>query len=179
MCSFFASCVYLTSSSVDGEELFDRLIAANEPLLEHECANYIRQICDALSYLQRKQIVHLDLKPENLLVERDGFKLKIIDFGLARHLEAGQVIKTMAGTAEFVPPEVINFEPITLRADMWSVGVLIYVLVSGLSPFLGDDENETLVNVTRGQFDYDDPVFESVSNEVKDLIDRLLVKRPS
>lgn len=129
--------------------------------------------------MHKKQVVHLDLKPENILLERGSECIKIIDFGLARRLIRGQVIKSMAGTPEFVSPEVINFEPITLNVDLWSVGVLTYVLVSGLSPFLGDDDNETLANVTLGQFHYDDEIFEELSGEVKDFIDRLLVKRPS
>lgn len=81
------------------------------------------------------------------------------------------------GTAEFVSPEIINYETICPATDMWSVGVITYILLSGLSPFLGDDDNETFSNITRGEFDFDDEAFEKVSDDAKDFISSVIVKR--
>lgn len=83
--------------------------------------------------------MHLDLKPENVvLVSPDSMKVKIIDFGLAKKLSTDQqVVRVLRGTPEFVPPEIVNYETIGYPSDMWSIGVMTYVLLSGLSPFLG------------------------------------------
>jgi len=99
------------------------------------------------------------LKPENVVCERpDSVDLKIIDFGLARVVNAGDSVKVLCGTAEFVSPEVVNYDPVSTASDVWSLGVLAYVLLSGLSPFAGDSAAETYSNVSRAEFDFDEPV---------------------
>jgi len=102
--------------------------------------------------------------------------VKIIDFGLARKFEPLKKLQILFGTPEFVAPEVVNFEPIGYSTDMWALGVITYVLVSGLSPFMGDTDLETMANVTIAEYDYEDDAFNNVSNEAKDFIDSLLVK---
>lgn len=84
--------------------------------------------------------MHLDLKPENVvLVSPDSMKVKIIDFGLAKRLKTDQqVVRVLRGTPEFVPPEIVNYEPIGFASDMWSIGVMAFVILTGLSPFLGN-----------------------------------------
>ena len=104
-----------------------------------------------------------DLQPENILITPAG--LKIIDFGLSQKFDPNVKQCVMFGTPEFVSPEIINYEPIGFYCDIWSIGVLAYVLVSGLSPFMGDNDSETLANVTRGEFDFDDEAFDKVSQE--------------
>lgn len=80
------------------------------------------------------------------------------------------------GTPEFVAPEVVNFEDIDYATDMWSVGVIAYVLVSGLSPFMGDNDIETMANVTIAKYEFDDESFDDISDEAKDFISSLLMK---
>ena len=91
-------------------------------------------------HLYLQDIVHLDLKPENvLLVSPESSRVKIIDFGLAKKFsDSQQVVRVLRGTPEFVPPEVVNYEPIGFSSDMWSIGIIAYVILSGLSPFLGN-----------------------------------------
>lgn len=76
-----------------------------------------------------------------------------------------------------MPPEIINYEPIGIQSDMWSVGVICYVLLSGLSPFVGENDVDTFANITRADYDYEDDAFEAVSEEARDFISGLLVHR--
>ncbi|XP_069331218.1 myosin light chain kinase, smooth muscle isoform X2 [Eulemur rufifrons] len=162
---------------VSGGELFERIIDEDFELTERECIKYMRQISEGVEYIHKQGIVHLDLKPENIMcVNKTGTRIKLIDFGLARKLENAGSLKVLFGTPEFVAPEVINYEPIGYATDMWSIGVICYILVSGLSPFMGDNDNETLANVTSATWDFDDEAFDEISDDAKDFISNLLKK---
>uniref|UniRef100_A0A8C2YR50 Myosin light chain kinase, smooth muscle n=1 Tax=Chinchilla lanigera TaxID=34839 RepID=A0A8C2YR50_CHILA len=162
---------------VSGGELFERIIDEDFELTERECIQYMRQISEGVEYIHKQGIVHLDLKPENIMcVNKTGTRIKLIDFGLARRLENAGSLKVLFGTPEFVAPEVINYEPIGYATDMWSIGVICYILVSGLSPFMGDNDNETLANVTSATWDFDDEAFDEISEDAKDFISNLLKK---
>ncbi|GAB1600033.1 myosin light chain kinase, smooth muscle-like [Argonauta hians] len=165
---------------VSGGELFERVINEDFYLTERACVAFLRQICEGVEFIHSKNILHLDMKPENILcMTRSGNRIKIIDFGLARRFDPSADMRVLFGTPEFIAPEVVNFEPICHRTDMWSVGVITYILLSGLSPFLGDNENQTLSNVTCAVWDFDAEEFDSISAEAKDFIAKLLIKRPS
>nr|CAD7574627.1 unnamed protein product [Timema californicum] len=115
--------------------------------------------------------------PENILcLTRTGNRIKIIDFGLARKLDPNKKLQVLFGTPEFVAPEVVNFDQIGFGTDMWSVGVICYVLLSGLSPFMGETDIETMANVTIAKYDFDDEVFNEISEDAKDFIKKLLLK---
>ncbi|XP_061465054.1 myosin light chain kinase, smooth muscle isoform X1 [Rhineura floridana] len=162
---------------VSGGELFERIIDEDFELTERECIKYMKQISEGVQYIHKQGIVHLDLKPENIMcVNKTGTRIKLIDFGLARRLENAGSLKVLFGTPEFVAPEVINYEPIGYATDMWSIGVICYILVSGLSPFMGDNDNETLANVTSATWDFDDEAFDEISDDAKDFISNLLKK---
>ncbi|ROT83358.1 putative serine/threonine-protein kinase [Penaeus vannamei] len=118
---------------VDGGELFERVIDDDFVLTEKACAIFMRQVCEAVEFIHSKNILHLDMKPENILcLSREGNRIKICDFGLARKYDPRKKLQVLFGTPEFVAPEVVNFEPISFGTDMWSVGVISYVLLSGL-----------------------------------------------
>lgn len=162
---------------IEGGELFERIIDDDFVLTEKACSIFVRQICEGLEYMHSKNILHLDMKPENILcVTRTGNRIKLIDFGFARRFEPGKKLQVLFGTPEFVAPEVVNFDMIGYETDMWSVGVICYVLLSGLSPFMGDNELETMANVTKAEYDYDDENFDNISNEAKDFISKLLIR---
>jgi serine/threonine protein kinase len=117
-------------------------------------------------------------QPENILcTTKTSNQIKIIDFGLAQHYNPKEPIRVLFGTAEFVSPEIISYDTICPATDMWSVGVITYILLSGLSPFLGDNDNETFSNITRGDFDFDDEAFDQVSEDAKEFISCLILKR--
>ncbi|GAB0099886.1 death-associated protein kinase related [Sergentomyia squamirostris] len=159
-----------------GGELFERVIGDDFELTERACTVFMRQICDGVDFIHSNNIVHLDLKPENILcLTKTGNRIKIIDFGLARHLTPDKKLQVLFGTPEFAAPEVVNFDQIGFFTDMWSVGVICYVLLSGLSPFMGDNDVETMTNVTLGKYDFNDATFDAVSADAKDFITKLLV----
>ncbi|XP_044768101.1 death-associated protein kinase 1-like, partial [Neomonachus schauinslandi] len=105
-------------------------------------------------------------------------RIKIIDFGLAHKIDFGNEFKNIFGTPEFVAPEIVNYEPLGLEADMWSIGVITYILLSGASPFLGDTKQETLANVSAVNYEFEEEYFSNTSALAKDFIRRLLVKDP-
>uniref|UniRef100_A0A7M5UTU5 Protein kinase domain-containing protein n=1 Tax=Clytia hemisphaerica TaxID=252671 RepID=A0A7M5UTU5_9CNID len=163
---------------VGGGMLFERIVEKNS-LTEAECALYIKQVLQGLHHLHLQNIAHLELKPENIIcVNRSNMDIKIIDFGLAKQLSHDKPIKITAGSPEFVAPEILSFDPVSLNSDLWSVGVITYILLSGISPFIGDDDNDTLMNVSCGEYEYDDQAFGQITNDAKSFIDKLLVSNP-
>ncbi|XP_051557106.1 myosin light chain kinase 2, skeletal/cardiac muscle-like isoform X2 [Myxocyprinus asiaticus] len=168
--------IILVLEYVDGGELFDRIIDENYTLTELDTVMFIRQICEGLRYMHKMYILHLDLKPENILcVSRLTNKIKIIDFGLARKYQPREKLRVNFGTPEFLAPEVINYDFVSFNTDMWSLGVITYMLLSGLSPFLGDDDNQTLNNILVCQWNFEEDEFTDISEEAKDFISKLLI----
>ena len=172
--------VVLILELVSGGELFD-FLAEKESLTEDEATQFLKQILDGVHYLHSKRIAHFDLKPENIMLldkHAASPRIKLIDFGIAHRIEAGSEFKNIFGTPEFVAPEIVNYEPLGLEADMWSIGVITYILLSGASPFLGETKQETLTNISAVNYDFDEEYFSSTSELAKDFIRRLLVKDP-
>ncbi|XP_016327451.1 myosin light chain kinase, smooth muscle-like [Sinocyclocheilus anshuiensis] len=160
---------------IAGGELFERIVDENFEHTEPNSVNYMRQILEGIQYIHSKRIVHLDLKPENIVcVNSAGTLIKIIDFGLASKLEAGKHLMVLHGTPEFVAPEVVNYEPVDLATDMWSIGVICYILLSGESPFQGNSDAETLALVTAAQWEFNPESFDGITDEAKDFISGLL-----
>ncbi|XP_077607518.1 myosin light chain kinase 3 isoform X1 [Crocuta crocuta] len=190
---------------VDGGELFDRITEEKYQLTELDVILFTKQICEGVHYLHQHYILHLDLKisslkkclfmplpissldylffgslPENILcVNQTGHQIKIIDFGLARRYKPREKLKVNFGTPEFLAPEVVNYEFVSFPTDMWSVGVITYMLLSGLSPFLGETDAETMNFIVNCSWDFDADTFEGLSEEAKDFVSRLLVKEKS
>uniref|UniRef100_A0ABI7W840 Myosin light chain kinase 3 n=1 Tax=Felis catus TaxID=9685 RepID=A0ABI7W840_FELCA len=170
----------LVMEYVDGGELFDRITEEKYQLTELDVILFTKQICEGVHYLHQHYILHLDLKPENILcVNQTGHQIKIIDFGLARRYKPREKLKVNFGTPEFLAPEVVNYEFVSFPTDMWSVGVITYMLLSGLSPFLGETDAETMNFIVNCSWEFDADTFEGLSEEAKDFVSRLLVKEKS
>uniref|UniRef100_A0A8C8YIX7 Myosin light chain kinase 2, skeletal/cardiac muscle n=1 Tax=Prolemur simus TaxID=1328070 RepID=A0A8C8YIX7_PROSS len=148
-------------------------------LLEIEVMNQLnhRNLIQLYAAIETSHEIVLFMEPENILcVNTTGHLVKIIDFGLARRYNPNEKLKVNFGTPEFLSPEVVNYDQISDKTDMWSLGVITYMLLSGLSPFLGDDDTETLNNVLSGNWYFDEETFEAVSDEAKDFVSNLIVK---
>ncbi|XP_060793267.1 serine/threonine-protein kinase 17B [Neoarius graeffei] len=162
-----------------GGEIFDHCVS-DELLSEGQIIRLIRQILEGISLLHQSNIVHLDLKPQNILLT--GLSplgdIKIVDFGLARRLGSMGELREIVGTPEYVAPEILNYEPITTATDLWSVGVITYMLITGESPFAGEDKQQTFLNVSQINVDYSKEAFSRVSELAVHFIRKLLVKVP-
>ncbi|KAJ0001740.1 hypothetical protein NQD34_001536 [Periophthalmus magnuspinnatus] len=170
--------VVLILELVSGGELFD-FLAQKESLSEEEATQFIKQILEGVNYLHARKIAHFDLKPENIMLLDKNVplpRIKLIDFGLAHKIEAGVEFKNIFGTPEFVAPEIVNYEPLGLEADMWSIGVITYILLSGASPFLGETKQDTLDNITAVNYEFDEEFFCHTSDLAKKFISQLLEK---
>ncbi|KAF6127929.1 trio Rho guanine nucleotide exchange factor [Phyllostomus discolor] len=154
-------------------------------LTEGKIRAYLGEVLEAVRYLHNCRIAHLDLKPENILVDQSSAKptIKLADFGDAVQLNTTYYIHQLLGSPEFAAPEIILGNPVSLTSDTWSVGVLTYVLLSGVSPFLDDSVEETCLNICRLDFSFPDDYFKGVSQKAKDFVCFLLqedpAKRPS
>lgn len=123
--SLSQNCLY----SLSGGELFERITADGYIMSEAEVINYMRQICEGVRHMHEANIIHLDIKPENIMCQtRSSTNVKLIDFGLATKLDPNEVVKISTGTAEFAAPEIVEREPVGFYTDMWAIGVLSYVL---------------------------------------------------
>ncbi|XP_035249445.1 serine/threonine-protein kinase 17B [Anguilla anguilla] len=162
-----------------GGEIFDHCVS-DEPLPERQITRLIWQMLEGIHLLHQSSVVHLDLKPQNILLTSLSplGDIKLVDFGLARRLGTAGELREILGTPEYVAPEILNYEPITTATDLWSVGVIAYMLVVGESPFVGEDKQETFLNVSQVNVDYCKEAFSQVSELAVDFIRKLLVKSP-
>ncbi|XP_030638336.1 death-associated protein kinase 2-like [Chanos chanos] len=173
--------VVLIVELISGGELFD-FIAEKENLSENEAIEFMKQILKGVGFMHSKHIAHFDLKPENIMLSDKHVEhphIKIIDFGLAQRLTPGEQYRSLCGTPQYIAPEVVNYEPLSVATDMWSIGVITYILLSGMSPFQGDSDEETLRNIVTMNYEFEDHYFNQTSAMAKDFIEKLLVKDPS
>ncbi|OMJ82598.1 hypothetical protein SteCoe_16644 [Stentor coeruleus] len=170
---------HLVTEFVSGGELFDFIIKSRM-LSEPIAAHFMKQILSAVAYCHANSIVHRDLKPENLLLEKDSADslLKIIDFGTSKIYDTGSKMTQKYGTAYYIAPEVLRRD-YTEKCDVWSCGVILYILLSGKPPFYGRTDREILERVQRGQYSMDDQEWGRVSLPAKNLIKKMLQINPS
>ncbi|XP_053213912.1 obscurin-like isoform X4 [Panonychus citri] len=162
-----------------GGELLEAIVGRGQ-LTEKEIANYIRQILEGLNHMHGREIGHFGLTIGDILLERiDGEDVKIADFSLSRRLIPGKSVILEYGHPEFVAPEIVNKQPISLAADLWSVGVLTYILLTGISPFLGQNDRETLSRLKEGKISFSHETFVHVSEDAKDFLSKLLIIDPT
>ncbi|XP_026190356.1 calcium-dependent protein kinase 4 [Cyclospora cayetanensis] len=170
---------YLVTEVYTGGELFDEIISRKR-FSEVDAARIIRQVLSGITYMHKNKVVHRDLKPENLLLEnkRKDANIRIIDFGLSTHFESTKKMKDKIGTAYYIAPEVLH-GTYDEKCDVWSTGVILYILLSGCPPFNGANEFDILKKVEKGKFTFDLPQWKKVSEPAKDLIRKMLAYVPT
>ena len=148
-------------------------------LTEHASAQIIRQILSAVAYLHSKKIAHRDIKPENILFEsNDSLNVKLLDFGNSRKIGANEAMSGVYGTAYYVAPEVLQ-GAYDEKCDIWSIGVILFVLLSGSPPFDGNSDMQILEAVKKGDFSVSGGVWDDISETAKDLVQRMLTHNPA
>uniref|UniRef100_A0A8C9VFA4 non-specific serine/threonine protein kinase n=1 Tax=Scleropages formosus TaxID=113540 RepID=A0A8C9VFA4_SCLFO len=164
---------------VEDGRLLDHLIALDE-LMEDKVAFYVRDTLEVLQYLHTCRVAHLDLKPENLMVDLRAPVpcVKLVDFGDAVQMSSHRYVHLLLGNPEFAAPELIRGSPVSPNTDVWSVGVLAYVMLSGVSPFLDESVEETCVNICRLDFCFPEEYFEGVSQVARDFVASVLLEDP-
>mmetsp|Transcript_16432 Transcript_16432/g.25381 ORF Transcript_16432/g.25381 Transcript_16432/m.25381 type:complete len:231 (-) Transcript_16432:71-763(-) len=170
----------LVMELMTGGELFD-LIIEKEQFSELEAREATRSLIDAIGYCHSRGICHRDIKPENLLLQSKELglsSLKLADFGLARLLDEKTMLKTMCGSPGYVAPEVLEEKPYGKQCDCWSIGVVTYILLSGIPPFFADDNVQLFEQIIACKYDFTDENWTSVSTEAKDFIARILTPNP-
>jgi calcium-dependent protein kinase len=170
---------YIISEICEGGELFD-CIAEKGHFTEKDAALVMKQILSAINYSHDNNIVHRDLKPENILLDfkSDIAHLKIIDWGGARYFKKNKKMSKINGTPYYIAPEVLD-EKYDEKCDIWSCGVILYILLSGYPPFNGDTDVDIMKSVRKGVYDFDTDEWKTVSSEAKDLISNMLKYDPA
>ena len=165
---------YLVTEICKGGELFDEILQRGK-FSERDGAVLMKQVLSCINYCHQNNIVHRDLKPENILLEqnKEFDAIKIIDFGTSLVYDPNKNLDEKLGTPYYIAPEVLN-KNYNSKCDIWSCGVISYILLSGMPPFNGQSDQEIMKKVRAGSFSFDDKVWNNISDNCKDFITKLL-----
>ncbi|KAJ8609033.1 hypothetical protein CTAYLR_008699 [Chrysophaeum taylorii] len=169
---------YMVMELCLGGEVFDRVVE-KEKYTEQEARVAVKQVAEALRVCHSMGIVHRDLKPENLLyVKPTSDQIKLADFGLANILTPQTALETACGTPGYVAPEVLWGSGYTEEVDMWSLGVITYILMCGFPPFYDENQNRLFKKIRHGDYSFPAPYWDQVSDKAKKLVMSLLTVDP-
>lgn len=170
--------VHVVMELCAGGELFDRIIAKGH-YSERAAATMCRAIVNVVNICHFMGVMHRDLKPENFLLatKDEDAMLKATDFGLSVFIEEGKVYRDIVGSAYYVAPEVLR-RNYGKEVDVWSAGVILYILLSGVPPFWAETEKGIFDAILQGEIDFESPPWPSISNNAKDLVRKMLTQDP-
>ncbi|KAG9402862.1 hypothetical protein AC1031_006403 [Aphanomyces cochlioides] len=169
---------YLVTEFMEGGELFDRIVEKTF-YTEKEARDLVQVLLSAIKYCHDHNVVHRDLKPENLLLtsKKDDAYIKIGDFGFAKQdFNAG--LTTACGTPGYVAPEILKGEAYGKSVDIWSIGVITFILLCGYPPFHDENQKRLFTAIKLGQYKFESPYWDEVSVDAKDFISKMLVVNP-
>ncbi|OMJ79323.1 hypothetical protein SteCoe_20664 [Stentor coeruleus] len=166
---------YLVTEYLGGGELFDYIINS-KVLSEPVAAHFMSQLLSAISYCHDNNIIHKDIKPENLLLDRNSPDaiLKLIDFGSSSPILSDKKLTQKCGDAFYIAPEVLNKQIYNEKSDIWSSGVIMYILLSGRPPFYGKNEKDIIKKVLSGNYSTSGYEWDSISSEAIKLLQKML-----
>jgi serine/threonine protein kinase len=166
--------LYMVLELLGGGELFDRIVAKGN-FSEKEASDLMRDVTSCIKYLHEIGVVHRDLKPENLIYAtiKENSPIKITDFGLAKFCKKRRM-DTPCGTPGYVAPEVLKNESYGAEVDMWSIGVILYILLCGFPPFYHDSTTELYKQIKNADYSFPSPYWDEISEAAKDLVSCLL-----
>jgi len=172
--------IYLVTERMMGGELFDRIVQ-KAYYNEKDARDVCNILLDALSYCHSKKVAHRDLKPENLLLvsKEDDHNLKLADFGFAKKCVRPNSLTTQCGTPGYVAPEILRGVAYDTQADIWSLGVIVYILLGGYPPFIEKNQKQLFNRIKRGDYEFHPQYWNSVSSGAKTLITRMLTTDPA
>lgn len=147
----------------------------NKSLKESYTKKYMKQLSNGLEYLYNNDIIHRDLKPQNILVS-NNYVLKITDFGFARYIDNDIIIKTICGSPMYMAPEIIKYKKYNNTSDLWSVGIIMYEMLFGVTPFKSSNFIELIRDINKFRFSI--PLKFNISIECRELLYGLLQKKP-
>jgi len=167
--------ISLVLEYVSGGELYDEIVKRGS-FTESDACTVLRQVLSATEYLHENGIAHRDLKPENLLIssESGGLQVKIADFGLSKDFSDSAAMTTCCGSPSYVAPEVLQQGMYNNSCDIWSIGVILYVLLSGFLPFFGETQEELFDKILTGSYSFANKVWDEISPTAKDLVTKML-----
>ncbi|KAG2329430.1 hypothetical protein Bca4012_021006 [Brassica carinata] len=171
--------VYIVMELCEGGELLDRILSRGGKYTEEDAKTVMIQILNVVAFCHLQGVVHRDLKPENFLFtsKEDTSQLKAIDFGLSDYVRPDERLNDIVGSAYYVAPEVLH-RSYSTEADIWSVGVIVYILLCGSRPFWARTESGIFRSVLKADPSFDDPPWPLLSSEARDFVKRLLNKDP-
>ena len=173
--------VYIINELCTGGELFDKIVDVKF-FSENVASNIMRQLLSAVAYCHENGVIHRDLKPENILIEnseekdKEFFHIKVIDFGTCEILKKKKLTEQI-GTSFYIAPEVIK-NSYNEKCDLWSCGVILYILLCGSPPFYGKNEKEIFKKIIEGNFTFRHKIWNKISTEAKNLVLKLLKVNP-
>ncbi|MED6221337.1 CDPK- kinase 5 [Stylosanthes scabra] len=171
--------VYIVMELCEGGELLDRILSRGGKYTEEDAKAVLRQILNVVAFCHLQGVVHRDLKPENFLFtsKDDNSELKAIDFGLSDFVKPDERLNDIVGSAYYVAPEVLH-RAYSTEADIWSIGVIAYILLCGSRPFWARTESGIFRAVLKADPSFDEPPWPSLSAEARNFVKRLLNKDP-
>ena len=172
---------YIITELLTGGELYEAILKFQK-FNEKKAAYIMKQILSALNYLHSKGIVHRDIKPENILVQNENKKnknyldenhIKLIDFGASNFFKENEILTLKVGSPYYIAPEVLN-KSYNEKCDIWSAGVVLYVMLTGNFPFVGKTSQKLFESIKTGKYKNTGKEWEAISPKAKDLIKKML-----